>query len=250
MIIDINADMGESYGRYQLTDDEVIMPLISSANVACGYHAGDAHHIEQTIIKAKKHGLRVGAHPSYPDLQGFGRRYMKVPAEELASMIRYQVVAVKGICEVHDMPLSYVKPHGALYNRMARDEQEARIVIDAVRSIDKSLPIMVLAHSAAERVATELGANLIREAFIDRRYAAQDQLAARKERNGVIHDPQEAYEQLSLMVKKKQVKLADGSIVPMKADSYCIHGDNPRAKEILAYIHDAMSKDKITLSKA
>lgn len=237
MNMDINCDMGESYGNYQIGNDEAIMPYITSCSIACGFHAGDPLHMEKTLKNAKKYNLRIGAHPGYPDLNGFGRRPMLLSEDELRSSIKYQVAALAGMAKSLGIVLAYVKPHGALYNKMADDEAESRIVIQAILDIDASLSVMGLAGSKTELVSRALGVPFIAEAFADRRYKDDGRLVSRNEPEGVIHDPQVAKNQVMEIINKNQVKTIKGNFIRVKADSFCVHGDNVNAVAILKAIH-------------
>ena len=232
MKIDLNCDMGESYGNYTVGQDQLLMPYISSCNIACGFHGGDAYHIEKTIDQALEHGLRIGAHPSYPDLQGFGRRKMTIPHIELTSIIKYQVSALKGLVESKCGVLSYVKPHGALYNSIAQNRDEAAAVIEGIRAIDDTLMIMVLADVPIIQVAESMGISTIREGFADRRYEHNTQLQSRSIAGSVYHQPHVAIEQVRSLVQDQMITWADGSKHTLHVESICIHGDNPVALEI------------------
>lgn len=236
-MIDLNCDMGESYGRFQIGNDDALFPYITSCNIACGFHGGDPLHIQLTIEKALEHGLRIGAHPSYPDLMGFGRRKMQLSAAELSALIKYQVAALKGMVESMGGTLSYVKPHGALYNSMVQDAIEAEAVIIAVKAISPKLAVMGLAGSQVHAITERAGMTFIAEAFADRRYHAAGHLVARGESGAVITEADVAAQQVWQMVKQQQVTTVEGKIIKLQADSYCIHGDNPAAVAILKAIH-------------
>jgi UPF0271 protein len=233
MTIDLNCDMGESYGRYQIGQDDLVFPHITSSNIACGFHGGDPLHIEQTIQKAIKYRVQIGAHPGYPDLQGFGRRNMQIPATELKSIVKYQVAALKGLVESHGAHLHYVKPHGALYNTMARDVQEATAVIEAILEIDAKLKIMGLAGSLVKEVVQQKGGQFIAEAFADRSYNLDGSLMSRIQKGAVLHAPETIAEQVLSIVQKKGVYTITGDFVRIDAQSICIHGDNPEVVPIL-----------------
>ena len=235
--------MGESYGQFVVGNDAAIFPLISSCSIACGLHGGDPLTIEATIWQALAHGVRIGAHPSYPDLAGFGRRRMHLPPAELTAVVKYQVAALKGLTESHGGRLAYVKPHGALYNVAADDEAEARAVLRAVREIDPGLALMGLAGSVMERVAAEAGTAFIAEAFADRRYSAQGRLVARSQAGAVLETPALAAAQVLRLVQRQEVESLDGTLVPIRAQSICIHGDNPQAVNILRAIREVLSVD-------
>ncbi len=244
MTVDINCDMGESFGNYHIGSDDAIMPLVSSCNIACGMHAGDPVHIYRTLKNAKRHGLRIGAHPGYPDLQGFGRRHIQLTAEELTSTIVYQVSALGGMAASIGLKLHYVKPHGALYNYMADNENCARIVVQAIRAVDSGLAVMGLAGSTVKRIVESEGSTFIAEAFADRRYTDNGRLLSRQLEGAVLHDPLEAAEQVMGIVNDRQVKTDTGNYLPLEAESICIHGDNPQAVPVLQAIKVALEDNK------
>jgi len=231
--IDINCDLGESYGHFKVGNDEVLFPFLTSCNIACGFHAGDPLHIENTIILAMQHQLRIGAHPSYPDLAGFGRRSMQLGANELKAILKYQIAALKGMVESHGGQLAYVKPHGALYNKAAVDAAECQVIIDAMKEIDPSLALMGLAGSTMESIAAANQLPFIAEAFADRRYTDNGQLQARSAENAVINNVKEAVEQVLSIINEQKVRTVTGSFYPINAQSICVHGDTLATLDIL-----------------
>ena len=233
--------MGESFGNYRLGNDLRIFPYISSCNIACGFHAGDALHMEKTIDLALSHQVQIGAHPGYPDLQGFGRRKMHIPPNELRALVKYQISALKGMVESRGGRLSYVKPHGALYNSLADNPEEGKAVIEALREIDPKLILMGLAGSGISEQAKAEGIPFVAEAFADRRYEANGRLRSRAREGAVIQDPQFAAEQVVSIVKDQRVMAFNGQEIPVSAQSICIHGDNPQAVEMLKAIEEALS---------
>jgi len=245
MTIDINCDMGESYGNFKVGNDETIFPHITSCNIACGFHGGDPTTIDKTILQAIKHGVRIGAHPSYPDLMGFGRRNMDLSAEELHALIRYQVSALKGMTESLGGQLSYVKPHGALYNTAANSIIVSKTILNAVRSLDKKIAVMGLAGSVMEQIARVKKIPFIAEAFADRQYTDEGKLQSRREKGAVIHDPFKGAEQVISIVKDQRVISNTGNFIPIQAQSICIHGDNPSAVGILLQIEHLMKQNGI-----
>lgn len=245
--IDINCDLGESYGQFRVGNDEAIFPYISSCNIACGFHGGDPLHIENTIKLALQHHVQMGAHPSYPDLSGFGRRNMNLPAAELKAVVKYQIAAVKGLVESQGGKLAHIKAHGALYNTIAKSEKEATAFVEAVREIDLQLAIMGLADSPLEQLVNDSGGQYIREGFLDRRYEANGQLMSRTKKNAVLQSVDAAVEQFELITQHQKVKSESGSEIAVEADSLCIHGDNPIAVDILKAIHQ--SKSEISIEK-
>jgi 5-oxoprolinase (ATP-hydrolysing) subunit A len=227
--VDLNSDMGESFGRWTLGADETLMQYVSSVNIACGFHAGDPTVMRKTVQLAKKYNVAIGAHPGYFDVRGFGRFDIDVPLDVLQNDIIYQLGALQALCNVENVKLSYIKPHGALYNRMARDENVARVILQATREFNASLPVLLLANSVAENVGRELGLTIKREGFIDRAYLAEGSLQPRSEAGSVIHDVAQAAERALQMVQTKSIPAVDGSSVMIQADSLCIHGDSPNA---------------------
>lgn len=245
--IDINCDMGESYGRYTIGNDEAIFPYITSCNIACGFHGGDPLHIEKTIKLAIDHNISIGAHPSYPDLAGFGRRKMDVAPHELKSIIKYQIAAVKGLAESQGSRLSYVKPHGALYNTAADDAQEAEVICQAIKEIDPSLSFMGLAGSLMETVAHSQNIRFIKEAFADRKYTSDGRLMSRALKNAVIDNADEAARQVINICTNHQATAGTGEVISIEADSVCIHGDNPMAVAILKAIHQQAQSNQVMI---
>jgi UPF0271 protein len=238
---DLNCDLGESYGRFKIGNDDALFPYLTSCNIACGFHGGDPFHLEQTIQKAIDHGLRIGAHPSYPDLMGFGRRKMHIPPAELRAIIKYQVAALKGMVESAGGRLAYVKPHGALYNSMVQDREEAAAVVDGIRSIDAGLAVMGLAGSPVKGTVEAAGMIFIAEAFADRSYTDSGKLVARGAPGAVIGEAAAAAEQVRRIVQDRALLTVSGKSIPLRADSFCIHGDNPAAVRILQRIHEVLA---------
>ncbi len=243
--IDINCDMGESYGNFKIGNDDAIFPYITSCNIACGFHGGDPLHIEGTIKNALKHGVQIGAHPGYPDLQGFGRRRMHIVSEELRALVKYQIAAIKSITESLGGHLSYVKPHGALYNTAADNEGEANAIAKAVHEIDPDLTLMGMAGSFLEKTAGKVNLSFVTEAFADRRYETNGRLRSRDKEDAVIQSADEAAEQVVSIVLEKKVNSYDGSPVDIYAQSICIHGDNPIAVSILRTIDTKLKESNI-----
>lgn len=245
--IDLNCDMGESYGRFQVGNDAAIFPYITSCNIACGFHSGDPLHIENTIKGALEHGVQIGAHPGYPDLQGFGRRRMQMQADELRAMVKYQIAALKGLTESFGGTLAYVKPHGALYNTAVDEVLVAITIIEAIQQIDPNLAFMGLAGSQMQTLAKAKGIRFIAEAFADRKYTAEGKLMSRSLEGSVIHAPEVAAEQVLSIAKNNSVETASGTILTLQAQSICIHGDNASAIAILETIQRKLSQHKINI---
>ena len=232
----INCDMGEAFGLYRMGDDENIMPLISVANVACGFHGSDFNHMRKTVQLAKRHGVKVGAHPSLPDLQGFGRREMKIGREELANCIIYQVGALKGFLEAEGMPLNHIKPHGALYGMAARLEETAHAVADAADVF--RVPLMGMINTNHEKIYTARGHAFIAEFYTDLEYRDDGSLIITREHAAV--DPAEAASRSVRAIKEGKVKSVGGKDVAVRADAICVHSDTPNAVEIAKAVRDAV----------
>ena len=228
MTMKLNCDLGESFGMWKKGLDEQVMPHIDMANIACGFHAGDADVMANTLALAKQHNVTVGAHPSYPDKQGFGRRSMAMSAQELINCLHYQIAAIDGMAAVHGLTLNYVKPHGALYNDMMRDERILESVMRAVASYPKSLKLMILATNQADKHkehASALNLELILEAFADRQYTDEGTLVSRN-LAGSVHDKPALIAQVEQLIKHGTVTTRSGQQLTLNADSLCVHGDN------------------------
>jgi 5-oxoprolinase (ATP-hydrolysing) subunit A len=232
----LNCDIGEAYGMWRLGDDEAIMPHLALANVACGFHAGDPVTIRDTVAIAKRHGVRVGAHPSYPDLQGFGRREIEMEGDELTAAIIYQVGALRGFLDVEGMELSHVKPHGALYGRAARDPAVAHAIADAAEAF--GVPVLGMAGTEHERVYQEHGIEFISEYYADLDYADDGSLIIT--RHHEAHDPDEAARRTLRAVEEGVAVTRSGREVPVRADTVCIHSDTPGAAELARALEDAL----------
>ena len=227
--VDLNCDMGESFGSWRMGNDAAIMDHVSSVNIACGFHAGDPGTMHRTIAKALEKGLAVGAHPSYPDLEGFGRREMNLTPEEIYETVLYQVAAAKGICESLGGKLSHVKPHGALYNRAAIDEFAAQAIADAIRSVDDGLILFGLSGSLLIAKGSEAGLNTASEAFADRTYMPDGTLTPRSRDDALITNEENAVKQVLQMLREKSVTSVSGERVDIEAQTICIHGDGEKA---------------------
>ena len=234
----INCDMGEAFGLYRMGDDEALMPLISVANVACGFHASDFNHMRRTVQLAKEQGVKIGAHPSLPDLQGFGRREMKMPREELANCIIYQVGALKGFLEAEGMTLNHVKPHGSLYGMAARDEAVAHAICDAA-DVFKT-PIMGMISTCHETVYGARGHALIAEFYADLDYDDDGRLIITREHHAV--DPARAASRCRRAVAEGKTESVNGKDVAVRADSICVHSDTPNAVEVARAVRDALKE--------
>ncbi|HRM93326.1 MAG TPA: 5-oxoprolinase subunit PxpA, partial [Alicycliphilus sp.] len=223
-VIDLNSDLGESLGAWSMGDDAAMLDIVSSANVACGFHAGDPAGILATLRAAKARGVAVGAHVAYPDLIGFGRRNMDVASPDLVADVIYQIGALQGLAQAAGTRIAYVKPHGALYNTIAHDERQARDVIAAIRAVDAGLALVVLAASPLVQWARDAGLRVIAEAFADRGYTPQGTLVSRRDKGAVLHDSALVARRMLRLVKDGVVEAIDGSLVHLGAQSICVHG--------------------------
>ena len=240
MLVDLNCDLGESFGRYGLGEDEAMLRVVTSANIACGLHAGDPSVMARTVALAKQNRVAVGAHPGYPDLQGFGRREMQLSPDELEAFILYQIGALAGFCRAAGVPLVHVKPHGALYNTVAREADLAAAVARAISAFDPNLIVVTLPGSALGQAAQALGLRVACEGFADRAYRADGTLAPRSEPGAVIHDPAQAAERAVRMVTRGEVETTDGRVISLHVDTLCIHGDTSGAVRIAAQLRAAL----------
>lgn len=227
--IDINSDLGESFGAWSMGDDDAMLDIVTSANVACGFHAGDPAGILRTLKAAAARQVSIGAHVSYPDKVGFGRRNMDVASDELTADVIYQIGALQGLAQAAGTRVSYVKPHGALYNTIAHDRRQALAVIAAIRAVDPGLVLVALAGSSLIELAREEGLTCVAEAFADRAYTPEGTLVSRREPGAVLHDPQQIGQRMLRLVEEGTLEAIDGSITRIQADSICVHGDSPAA---------------------
>lgn len=246
--VDLNSDLGESFGNYTIGMDEEILKYVSSANVACGWHAGDPLVMEKTIALAKRFGTAVGAHPGFPDRMGFGRRNMAVTPEEAKAYVQYQLGALQAFAKVQGVRIQHVKPHGALYNMAAADKKLAKAMCEAVYETDKDIIFMGLAGSEMITAAEETGLKAASEVFADRAYNDDGTLVSRKLPGAVIQDKELALRRVVRMVKEGKVESISGKDIDIKADSICVHGDNPKALEFVKDIRDTLEKEGVTIS--
>lgn len=240
MPIDLNCDLGESFGAYTLGQDGSVMPFITSANVACGFHAGDPLVMQRTVALCKAHGVAIGAHPGYRDLAGFGRREIKYTPAELYGDVLYQIGALAAFCQAAGVPLHHVKPHGALYNVAARDQGVAAAVCQAVRDYDATLLVYAPPASELQRQAEALGLRVVLEAFADRAYNPDGSLVDRRLPGAVIHDPGAVAERVLRLAQTGQVEAIDGSGLALQAGTICVHGDTPGAVELCRRVADGL----------
>jgi len=241
--LQLNCDMGESFGAWTMGMDEAVMPYVDCANIACGFHAADPGIMRRTVALAVSHDVMIGAHPAYPDLAGFGRRSMNCSAQEVEDMLLYQLGALEAICRAEGATLSYVKPHGALYNDMMRQPALLRAVMRAVAAFDASLPLMLLArrdNREAQSLAAEQGIPLWFEAFADRGYDGDGYLLPRSQPGAVHHDAEQILAQALTFARGEPLTASDGSDLYLQADSLCVHGDNAESVAVVARIRAAM----------
>lgn len=245
--IDLNSDLGESLGAWSMGDDAAMLDIVSSANVACGFHAGDPAGILATLKAAQARGVTVGAHVAYPDLVGFGRRNMDVASPDLVADVIYQIGALQGLAHAAGTRISYVKPHGALYNTIAHDERQARDVIAAIRAVDAGLALVALAGSPLVQWAQDAGLRVIAEAFADRAYTPQGTLVSRRDKGAVLHDSALVARRMLRLVRDGVVEAIDGSLARVQAQSICVHGDSPGAVEMARAVRKALEGDGIAV---
>ena len=246
--IDINCDMGESYGAWKMGDDAAVMPYISSANIACGFHGGDPATIRQTVRLAVDHGVAVGAHPSLPDLQGFGRRAMKITPQDMYDLVVYQAGAVEAFARAAGARLHHVKCHGALYNMAATDEALSQAMARAVKDLGGNLVLYALSNSVMMNVAKKQGLRVAGEVFADRGYSDDGTLAPRDRPGGMVEDASQAVERALAMVEKGYVTALSGKPIPVCADTLCLHGDQPGAVAFAKAIRNAFAEHGITVA--
>ncbi len=225
--------------------DEQVMPLVDMANIACGFHASEPLTMTRTVLLAKQSGTQIGAHPSYPDLIGFGRRSMQCTTDEIISMVQYQIGALDGICRAHEVGVDYVKPHGALYNDMMRDNDILRAIMEAIASYNNKLPLMVLASTdnhKTESIAAEFGIKLLFEAYADRAYENNGLLRPRNQEGAVFHSEQQILEQALLLATEGSVISRNGQRLKLDADTLCVHGDNAESVKAVRHIRNSLNK--------
>ncbi|EPY4569038.1 LamB/YcsF family protein [Klebsiella variicola] len=250
MNIDLNSDLGESFGAWKMGDDGAMLALVSSANIACGFHGGDPTGIFRTLKAAKAHNVTVGAHVSYPDLIGFGRRYMDIASDDLTAGVIYQIGALKSLAVAVGTRVSYVKPHGALYNTIATDKRQAKAILAALKAVDPALPLMVLANSPLESLAQQFGIHILREAFADRAYTSNGMLVSRSEPGAVLHDPAVVAARMVQLAQEGTLTAIDGTTLTLAADSICIHGDSPGAVEMARAVYQALTARGVSICSA
>jgi UPF0271 protein len=245
--IDLNADLGEGFGVWRLGDDDAMLGIVTSANVACGFHAGDPAGLLSVCRLAADRGVRIGAQVGYRDLAGFGRRFIDVTPEDLLADVLYQIGALHGLAQAAGSAVSYVKPHGALYNTIVTNREQAIAVAEAVRTVDTGLPVLGLAGSAFFDEAQRRGLRTVPEAFADRAYRPDGQLVSRREPGAVLGDPVTIADRVLGMVVDGNVTAIDGSTVALYVKSVCVHGDSPGAVQIASAVADRLKTDGIEL---
>ncbi|MBY6413219.1 LamB/YcsF family protein [Rhodococcus sp. BP-252] len=246
--IDLNSDLGESFGTWKLGDDDAVLSVVTSANVACGFHAGDPRTILDTCRAATENAVRIGAQVGYRDLAGFGRRFIDMDPSDLTADVLYQMGALDGLAQASGSAIAYVKPHGALYNAIVTHREQARAVVDAVRSYDPTLPVLGLPGSVYLDEARAVGLRTVTEAFADRAYTPSGELVSRRNDGAVLTDPAEVARRVLRMVQEGVVEAVDGSTVAVDAESICVHGDSPGAVEMAVAIQKILSDNDIDIS--
>lgn len=247
--IDLNSDLGESFGPWKMGNDEELMPSITSANIACGFHAGDPTVMRQTIALAKQHGVAIGAHPGFPDLPGFGRREMHLSPREVEDAVLYQLAAIAGVAAADSVRLQHVKAHGALYNMAARDATLARAIARAVAAFDRSLILFGLPNSPLLLEGEKAGLQVAAEIFADRTYEPDGSLTSRRIPGSVIHDPAQVVQRAVEMVTTERVTTTSGHAIDLRADTLCLHGDTPGAAELARAMRTALENAGVRVSR-
>jgi UPF0271 protein len=246
--IDLNCDLGESFGVYHMHQEDALLDYVSSVNIACGFHAGDSRVMYDTVNKAQKKGVAIGAHPSLPDLQGFGRRELKIQPSEAYQLTLYQIGALYGFTKAAGARLHHVKPHGALYNMAARDRALAQAIVQAIYDFDASLYLYALAGSEMIHAAEQTGIKVVSEVFADRTYQSDGSLTPRSHENAIIKNELQAVNQVLHMVRQQNVLSIQQQNVPLKVETICIHGDNQDAIKLVQAIHYELVREKIDIS--
>ena len=247
-IVDLNCDMGESYGAWKMGEDAAVMPYITSANIACGFHAGDPATIRKTVDLALEHGVAIGAHPSLPDLQGFGRRAMKISPQEMYDLVVYQAGAVEAFARAAGSRLHHVKCHGALYNMAATDEALSEAMAEAVKDLGPEVRLYVLSRSKSHEIAKKLGVHTVGEVFADRGYSDDGTLAPRDRPGGLIEDAAHAVKQALAMIEDGYVTSLSGKPIPVAADTLCLHGDQPGAVHFAKELRKVFRERNISIA--
>jgi 5-oxoprolinase (ATP-hydrolysing) subunit A len=248
--IDINCDMGESFGAYTIGMDAEVLPYITSANIACGFHAGEPMVMRKTVRMARENNTGVGAHPGFPDLVGFGRRKMDCSLAEISNYVIYQVGAIQGFCKVENTVLQHVKPHGGLYNMAAEDPEIVRTIAEAIASLDKNLLLVCLAGKNAplfREIGRKAGIQVMFEAFPDRAYTPEGTLVSRGKPHAVVKDPEEVAKRALMMAAEGKIEAEDGSMLFLEPDTLCVHGDTPAAVEMVRNIKEILVQNNVSV---
>ncbi|MGZ9704789.1 LamB/YcsF family protein [Pseudomonas sp. GNP013] len=245
--IDLNSDLGESFGAWSMGDDSAMLDVVTSANVACGFHAGDPAGMLRTLQAAAGKNVTIGAHVAYPDKVGFGRRNMDLASDELTADVIYQIGALQGLARAAGTSVRYVKPHGALYNTIAHDRRQALAVIAAIRAIDPTLILVALAGSTLIQWARDEGLQCVAEAFADRAYTPQGTLVSRREPGAVLHDPKQVAQRMLRLVEDGTIEAIDGTRTRIEADSICVHGDSPAAVDMARELRRVLEQANLSV---
>ena len=248
MKIDINCDMGESFGAYKLGLDEEVIKYITSANIACGYHAGDPLVMERTVSLAKNYGVSVGAHPGFPDLMGFGRRNIDATLAEIKGYVTYQIGALQAFAKAQGLKVEHVKPHGALYLMAVEDEKISEAVVEAIKNVDKDLIFIALAGAKGEKmtkIGERIGLRVAYEAFPDRAYTPEGTLVSRRQPGAVIKDPDVVAQRALKMAKEGKVVAIDGTEINLRPETLCVHGDTPGAVNLVKKIRQTLTEENV-----
>lgn len=245
--VDLNADLGEGFGVWTLGDDDAMLNVVTSANIACGFHAGDPANLRRVCQAAADRNVMIGAQVSYRDLAGFGRRFIDVAVDDLMADVMYQIGALSALATAAGSAVSYVKPHGALYNAIVTNRQQAHAVAAAVHAVNPELPVLGLAGSVFFAAAEEIGLRTVPEAFADRAYRPDGQLVSRRERNAVLHGPDDIAQRVVAMVTTGRVDAVDGSTIPVSVESICVHGDSPGAVQVATAVRNRLTAAGVTL---
>jgi len=246
--IDLNSDLGENFGAWRMGDDAAMLSIVSSANIACGFHAGDPAGLLRTLTAAAERGVAIGAHVSYPDKVGFGRRAMDVSTDELIADTLYQIGALTGLAAVAGTTVTYVKPHGALYNTTAIDPRQGAALVEALLKMDDPLTLMTLAGAPLARIAREAGLDVVEEAFADRAYTANGELVSRREPGAVLHDPEIIAQRMLTLVCDGEIEAVDGTRLRLDAQSICVHGDSPGSVAIAKRVSDGLRAAGVSIT--
>lgn len=247
--IDLNSDLGESFGAYTIGMDDQVLDVVTSANIACGFHAGDHNVMDQTVKMAKENGVGIGAHPGLPDLIGFGRRPMEVDPEDVYRLVIYQIGALQGFCNVHGVSMQHVKAHGALYNMAVKDASIAEAIAKAVHDLDSNVILFGLSGSQLIKAGRKFDLNTASEVFADRTYQPDGSLTSRTESNAMITDTEKSVQQALRMIFDGEVVAVDGSKISIEADTICVHGDGPHAVEFVRELRKRLNQEGVTIRR-